>query len=851
MDYIHKSGAKKRKERDLREKAAKKGQTTLDHVSFFTKLTDSPTSVNQETLQTFQNSPIIPSTIVDKLQTYQNPITSAETFTSINIDEKKSKTVNTLFTITDPKHPGSSKPYDFDVGQFEFLILKQDDISQAVLRGPSPHPPYFPEDKEGRAFPRSVLTYTLQNNEKICRDWLVWSKIKKSLYCFPCRLFSKLPQPSRSMLSTPEGYSADNKWKKLHDRITPHENSVNHKMCYVEWRCLESRIDSKTTVDMLLCDNIKNEADRWRQILRRILDVVIFLGERGLSFRGDSHLVGNPHNGNFLGILELLSNYDPLLKEHMSKVRESQSTHSRMQVHYLSPDSQNEFIKCCSNHVTQAILKEREDAKYYSIIVDATPDSSHREQTVFILRYLTLCSTDQSSEYEVQERFLAFVDCNKKTGEAIAELIRSTLAEHHILLSDCRGQGYDNGSNMSGQYKGAQSRIMKENSLALFSPCACHSLNLCGVEAAQCCVEAITFFGNLQKCYNIFSSSPQRWEILQGHLKCSLHNMSDTRWSSRIECVKPFSMNIVGIKEAIKEVQNLNLTAETLNDLRGLSKYADSFECVIMASIWFKVLTTIDYRNKVLQTRKCTIDVEVKNLDSLINDLTHLRNNWEMILEECKLVGGNINSAITFPKKRTIRKKLADGSTQVDDCNREEKIKQVFYTIIDCVIANITVRYTAVRNIDEMFNFLWKFPKFSTAELAEKSNTFVNLYSSDVSRDLVEEINHLKSIQAANFKNDLSPLNLLNTLEKQKLKSIFPNVCIALRLFCTLPVTVAEAERSFSTLARVKNFLRSTMAQDRLSSLGTLAMEPDLARQLDYNSIIDTFANKKARKAIF
>jgi len=36
-----------------------------------------------------------------------------------------------------------------------------------------------------------------------------------------------------------------------------------------------------------------------------------------------------------------------------------------MQVHYLSPDSQNEFIKC-SNHVTQAILKEREDAKYYS-----------------------------------------------------------------------------------------------------------------------------------------------------------------------------------------------------------------------------------------------------------------------------------------------------------------------------------------------------------------------------------------------------------------------------------------------------------------------------------------------------
>lgn len=97
-------------------------------------------------------------------------------------------------------------------------------------------------------------------------------------------------------------------------------------------------------------------------------------------------------------------------------------------------------------------------------------------------------------------------------------------------------------------------------------------------------------------------------------------------------------------------------------------------------------------------------------------------------------------------------------------------------------MVNIITWYTVVRNIDEMLNILWKFPKFSNAKLAEKSNTFINLFSSDVSRDLVEEINHLKSFQATNFKDDLSPLNLLNTPEKQKLESIFPNVCIYLRL---------------------------------------------------------------------
>ena len=93
-------------------------------------------------------------------------------------------------------------------------------------------------------------------------------------------------------------------------------------------------------------------------------------------------------------------------------------------------------------------------AKYYSILVDAMPDSAHVEQTVFILQYVHL--NEESQTYEVQEQFLEFVDCNQKTGEAIAGLNRDVIKIHNIPMTDCRGQGYDNESNMSGQYKGAQ-----------------------------------------------------------------------------------------------------------------------------------------------------------------------------------------------------------------------------------------------------------------------------------------------------------------------------------------------------------------------------------------------------------
>ncbi len=56
--------------------------------------------------------------------------------------------------------------------------------------------------------------------------------------------------------------------------------------------------------------------------------------------------------------------------------------------HYLSPESQNEFIELCEEKVFKEILKERENAIYYSVICDATPDISHVEHHVILLRYI-------------------------------------------------------------------------------------------------------------------------------------------------------------------------------------------------------------------------------------------------------------------------------------------------------------------------------------------------------------------------------------------------------------------------------------------------------------------------------
>lgn len=162
-------------------------------------------------------------------------------------------------------------------------------------------------------------------------------------------------------------------------------------------------------------------------------------------------------------------------------------------------------------------------------------------------------------------------------------------------------------------------------------------MNLVGVDSAECCPQAITFFGVVQKCYNICSGSTQRWEILKSKIPDSLHSLSDTRWAARIDAVKPFTRNLPGLKTSLEEIKKLNLTAETRRDVDGILKYMSKFECVLMASIWSKILQAINERNLVLQEMNATIDVEVKNLESLLADLQLLRNRWNEILNECKI----------------------------------------------------------------------------------------------------------------------------------------------------------------------------------------------------------------------
>uniref|UniRef100_A0A8I6YFS3 HAT C-terminal dimerisation domain-containing protein n=1 Tax=Hordeum vulgare subsp. vulgare TaxID=112509 RepID=A0A8I6YFS3_HORVV len=97
--------------------------------------------------------------------------------------------------------------------------------------------------------------------------------------------------------------------------------------------------------------------------------------------------------------------------------------------------------------------------------------------------------------------------------------------------------------------------------------------------------------------------------------------------------------------------------------------------------------------------------------------------------------------------------------------------------------------------------------------------------------------------------NTLMPADQI--YEFVRVADCYPNVSIAYRILLTVPVTVASAERSFSKLKLLKNYLRSTMSQERLNGLAICCIEKDVLDNIDLDTIINDFASKNARRSRF
>ena len=158
-------------------------------------------------------------------------------------------------------------------------------------------------------------------------------------------------------------------------------------------------------------------------------------------------MLGSVHNGNFLGSLELIAQFDPFLQSHLQKYGNA----DRGVPSYISSTIVEELIKLMADKVHTAIVAELKNAKYFSVWVDSTPDLTHVDQLTIIVRYLL--------RGQPVERFMTFLQLESHKAQALAQDLLDYFEAETIDFHDCRGQSYDNAGNMSGRYTGMPARL--------------------------------------------------------------------------------------------------------------------------------------------------------------------------------------------------------------------------------------------------------------------------------------------------------------------------------------------------------------------------------------------------------
>ncbi|XP_025202388.1 zinc finger MYM-type protein 1-like [Melanaphis sacchari] len=210
----------------------------------------------------------------------------------------------------------------------------------------------------------------------------------------------------------------------------------------------------------------------------------------------------------------------------------------------------------------------------------------------------------------------------------------------------------------------------------------------------------------------------------------------------------------------------------------------------------------------------------------------------------CKIVSirnciGTVSSVITFFRASSQRTKTLIESLHV--------IEKFFSLTLPLSIAlqkvniDLSYCYERVTDVCQIFK-----------EIRENGDDEFKQIFSNVEESMLEgiiEVPRTVGRQTAQIKIWLAkwknvsdrdrPTTSLTTLSAMSY-DFFPNIHSLLTILATLPVTTATAERSFSTLRRLKTYLRNNMGETRLTGLALL----NIYRNVDLNveEIIDRFA---------
>lgn len=738
------------------------------------------------------------------------------------------------------------------------------------------------------AFPRRNISGKQRSFQRSWYErcpWIEYSIKNDAVYCFVCRHFATQGQLLEDVL-VKTGYSD---WKHLGSMVTRHESSNVHKACLSKYHGWKS---SKKTgvVTTKINDQLTKEIQKNRDILKSVIRSIIFCGRQNIALRGhreteledyedraensDSSESGKEadsesnittkrsdkgssylNKGNFKELLSLLCIENETLGKNIKSLPKNAT--------YTSKMIQNDIILTTSKIITDKIISEiKEGSNVYSIIVDEARDEGHCEQMSVCCRYI--------HDSKVKERFLGFIQVHELNAQYLANKIREFFIDLQLDIENCVSQSFDGASVMSGEFNGLQALIRQlTKNPCPYIHCHAHRLNLVLVDVAKNVRTVDETIGLLEAIYSFQSSSVLRQEIFSFKKKTATGNkhlhvpqQCDTRWVSKYKGVHFFKTEFTSVVSSLKKCVASDKKKESA-EAKGLLCQLTSFGNIIVLVCLDKILQCVNILSIQLQSSTIGIGKSLKLIEATMSRLLAFRTDdqFEECYEEAVKIANMNQIEVTGSASRSRTQKVSsrlddyvtmetigkDRSAANDADTEKTKMRANFFAILDNISNEMKRRFS--ENISFISAISACDPTSETFLNTEILCAAASSYGRD--RDTICTIQTQCELGKTMFSSCKDPYSVYN--EICSMGTCFKELKDLLATFLVIPVSTATAERSFSTMRRIKPHLRASMAGQRLSNLAIISIERELSYPLlmDPDPVVNEFAAKKGRRLQF
>ena len=676
--------------------------------------------------------------------------------------------------------------------------------------------------------------------------WLHYDADKKAILCFTCAKASSHDLLKTVKCAEPNfietGYA---NWKKAtgqDGRFETHQASNCHRFAS---QALQNLQEAKP-VATLLSQQLSAEQSVAQKCLRVLFTTAGFLGRQGLAFRGHDE-----QEGNFAQLLKIRSLDVPEMQTWL-KGKSSYTHHS----------IQDEMLKLYADATLRRILARVHKSHSFAVIVDGTQDITRCEQESMCIRHV-------DDELQPHEEFVGFYKVEGTRGNMLATSIKDCLIRYQLPLENLRGQTYDGASNMSGAYKGCQAIIASEQPLAAYVHCSAHCTNL--VASAVCLssamvrdsVQLVNDFGvlcsasgNFKTIFHTIASSYSNTDestIQVGPVR-NIKPLCPTRWLVRMPAINATLQQYKLILRTLQEAQ-LTCSSDVSVRAAGLQKRfqnPSTVMCLIMAQ---NVIEPLESLNRSLQSVKMTVAGMLESAKTVRSQLQSLREDckYDAIFKEAEQMIESLDlGELSTPRTKNVPTRFRGLALAFHPQSVLQHFKVEYLKLVD-----VAIRQLSDRIID-------------CPGLIRYCELEAMLLSGKVNEKISQQYPELKCLgqsfqtQLDMFHSVHTPLALAMTTTRPSLHScceilrgmvpamraMFPHVEELIRLLLVNPASSATAERSFSSLRRLKTYLRSTCGQRRLNNLAICHVHKHLMDEVNVDELMQEFIQCKDNRGV-